>query len=130
MARVCSRKKEKYLMAISSITRWMVSEYYNSKMGKDIRANGSIIKNMAMVNTSGPMDASTKEVIPMEKETAKARCSTRMKSSMKGSGSKVKNMVKESIVLVLMNLLESGVGDSLRRKLGEHIYLFFYEFLF
>ncbi len=125
MAKVFLHKKEKYSMVISNITRWMVSEYYNSKMVKDIKGNGPITKNTAMVSISGPMDVSTKEAIPMEKEMVKEKCSIRMKSFMKGNGFKVKNMEKESIALVLMSLSVNGVGDSLRKKLSEQIFVIF-----
>lgn len=60
-------------MVISSITRWMVSEFYNLKMVSDMRDNGLITKNMALDNISGLMDASIRVVIPMEREMVRVK---------------------------------------------------------
>lgn len=66
-------KKAKYLMAILNTIKWMDLESYNSKTDKDMKENGSIIKNMVLGNTDGQMVVSIKEVTLMEKEMVKEK---------------------------------------------------------
>lgn len=81
-----------------------------------MKANGVIIKRMDSVVISGQMAVITRATIQTEKETDKEKWFTKMDNITKVSGFKEKNMGKVFIVLELMNLLDSGLTDSLKEK--------------
>jgi hypothetical protein len=56
MAKASWHKKAKSSTAISSTTKWTVSEFYSYKTRKGTKGNGSTTKNTDSESTDGPTD--------------------------------------------------------------------------
>ena len=105
-----------------SITKWMVSEFYNFKMGNDIKANGSIIKNMDLDSTNGRTDVFIRAATSKEKEMEKEKWFIKMENSTREIGLMGKNTEKAFIVPVKKSWLVNGARDSLKRNSNEIIF--------
>lgn len=115
-AKVCWLKKEKYSMVISSIIKWMVSEYYSLKTDKDTKVSGLLTKNMATDNIPGQTGVLIKATTRKGKETGRERWSIKMESNTMATGLKAINMEMESTVQVLMSSLANGAKASSKEK--------------
>lgn len=109
MAKVYLLKRAKLLMAILSLIKCMVSEYYNLIMVKNIKVNGLIIRRMDMVNTHGQLAVSIKDHMKREREMEKVAWFIKMDKYMMEIGKMERNMEMVFIELETNNLMENGI---------------------
>ena len=82
---------------ISNLMIFMVTEFMNGQMVKDMKANGIEIKCMAKEKLFGKMEENMKEIINMIKNTVMESLNGMMVEDMKVTGKMVNNMEEVSI---------------------------------